>query len=274
MEDTIYLPSEYADRIEGYWSTYEALSLENFAALTAEQWVDLGAELAADLVFGVGVGKAALYLKEINAVAKAQQKATHIANRMKKAINVAMKDRSLAVTPEGAFVRVACDIEHVGEAAKPLVIVEESVRYAKPSVMRTVKGTGERCRIVRPLNDLAAVEWADNQYEVIRKCVDDVEKIAANVKWPQYRIKRIKKHLFHDDHMLKDGIGKFGSDVEIAAAWDRLILGDFIENDMALLRHEYFESKVERLFKTDYSIAHKITDKSERKWSIPKYEEC
>ena len=54
----------------------------------------------------------------------------------------------------------------------------------------------------------------------------------------------------------------------MAAAWDRLAKGDFIESDIILLEHEYFESKFEKLFKTNYRTAHKAAEYSGRKWIV------
>lgn len=123
--------AEYADRINEYWRTYEALSFENFAALSAEQWVDLGAEIAADLVFGMGVGKAAVYLKEINAVAKAQQQATQIANRMKKAVSTVMKERPIVITAEGLACTLPDKMSAVNDVIKNKVLYNFSDEAAK-----------------------------------------------------------------------------------------------------------------------------------------------
>ena len=88
---------------------------------------------------------------------------------------------------------------------------------------------------------------------------------------PKYKIKRIKKHLFYDDqHILEKGIGKFDPDPDIASEWDRLIKGDFVKNDLDLLEHEYFESKLEKLLKLNYDIAQQITIDKNKKWTPPK----
>ena len=90
---------------------------------------------------------------------------------------------------------------------------------------------------------------------------------------PVHKIQRIKSHLFYDDHILRDGsIRPFDPNSEIAAAWDRLYRGDFVKNDIQLLEHEYFESRFERLFKTDYDTAHKAAQdlKRGRPWESNK----
>ena len=87
---------------------------------------------------------------------------------------------------------------------------------------------------------------------------------------PEYKIAKIKNHVFIDEsHLLDKGIGRVDPDAEIASAWDRLLKGDFIPNDIKLLEHEYFESKIEHIFKLAYRAAHKRTEDSGRVWNYP-----
>jgi hypothetical protein len=138
---------------------------------------------------------------------------------------------------------------------------------------KTVNGTGENCRIVRPLDEIKAeVEWAPKKWEQIRTSTNDIAKIAKNTGMSEPKIQRIKDHLFFNKHQLRDGrFAQFDPDAEIAAAWDRLTQGDYITNDIHLLEHEYFESKFEKLFKTDYDTAHKATIDSKRTWNPPTF---
>lgn len=47
----------------------------------------------------------------------------------------------------------------------------------------------------------------------------------------------------------------------------RLQSGSFVEQDIQLLHHEYFESRFEGIFKTDYKNAHNAAIKSGRTWN-------
>ncbi|MDB9439805.1 hypothetical protein PN497_00165 [Sphaerospermopsis kisseleviana CS-549] len=47
----------------------------------------------------------------------------------------------------------------------------------------------------------------------------------------------------------------------------RLQTGDYNNEDIKLLEHEYFESRFEGIFKTDYRTAHNATLKSGRTWT-------
>jgi hypothetical protein len=74
--------------------------------------------------------------------------------------------------------------------------------------------------------------------------------------------------------MLHQRVGRLDPDPEIASAWYRLYEGDFITNDIALLEHEYFESKLEKLYKLTLRQAHNATQSTKGKpWYEPKYEE-
>lgn len=55
-------------------------------------------------------------------------------------------------------------------------------------------------------------------------------------------IERIKKHVFLENHILHNGIGKFAPDADMAAAWKRLIDNTFTQTDLLFLQHEYAES--------------------------------
>ncbi|MGF9767171.1 hypothetical protein [Bacillus albus] len=44
------------------------------------------------------------------------------------------------------------------------------------------------------------------------------------------------------------------------------------ENDIKLFKHEYFESRFEGIFKTNYVTAHRKTVASGRPWNLPETE--
>lgn len=154
----------------------------------------------------------------------------------------------------------------------------EELKYRKEpkNIYKIVKDTGERCRIVRPTKSFHTQhikKWMFNQYRKIRNCKNDIEIIAKNTGMPIWKIKQIKEHLFYSKHILEENkIVRFHPDPEIAAAWNRLYKGDYIINDLALLVHEYAESKYESLFKVDYETAH---EKIQMRWfwDHPKFKE-
>lgn len=110
------------------------------------------------------------------------------------------------------------------------------------------------------------LEKVDKIYDEIRHSTDDISLISKNTGFPEWKIDRIKNHVFNNEHVLDAGIKKFDADVDIADAWKRLKEGNYNQNDLDLLNHEYFESKFEKIFDTDYRTAHDKTIESGRVW--------
>ncbi|WP_423212898.1 WXG100 family type VII secretion target [Paenibacillus solani] len=120
--------------------------------------------------------------------------------------------------------------------------------------------------------ELSLKEWlhqeeeAIKMYDSIRSSTLDVSTIAKNTGIPEWRIQRIKEHIFIKEHEKSSGYGTFDPDYEIAQAWQRLQNGSHTQKDVDLLNHEIFESKFEGIFKTDYEKAHSAAEKSGRVW--------
>ncbi|MCX5924860.1 MAG: EndoU domain-containing protein [Candidatus Dependentiae bacterium] len=129
----LYLsPEEYQQRIDDYWQTATTACESHVATcrelgemaaaaaseLTAEQVVDLGAQLAADMVFAKGITRAVQYAKEVQLMAQANKKGSEIAGRLKNAIDVVMAESPVAVTAEGMIFRMADEAGEMGGAAR------------------------------------------------------------------------------------------------------------------------------------------------------------
>ncbi|MCM0594128.1 MAG: hypothetical protein HEQ35_04580 [Gloeotrichia echinulata IR180] len=112
-------------------------------------------------------------------------------------------------------------------------------------------------------------QYAPDAYDAIRRKTDDVAEIARNTGWMEFRIQRIKDHLFYRQHQLDYGFDCFDPDPDIADTWFRLQQGNFNHEDLQLLKHEYFESRFEVIFHTNYRTAHEATVRSGRLWSPP-----
>jgi hypothetical protein len=108
--------------------------------------------------------------------------------------------------------------------------------------------------------------YAPQSYQKIRE-TDDIEIIAGNTGFSQNKIAKIKQHIFFQEHQLDDNIRLFDPDPDIADSWFRLQKGDYNDQDLKLLDHEYFEARFEGIFKTDYRTAHNATIKSGRLWN-------
>ena len=106
--------------------------------------------------------------------------------------------------------------------------------------------------------------------DMIRSTSDDVVQISHQTGIPEWKIQKIKEHVFYNDHILDDRIGRFDADIEIADAWERLRKGNYNQNDLDLLNHEYYEHRFEKFFDTDYANAHAKTIESGRVWDPDK----
>jgi hypothetical protein len=104
---------EYRARIDGFWQTMDALSPENLALLSAEDWVGLGATLAGGVVLGAGIYKTVIYLKEIEATSRVARQAATIASGLKAAIDTTLGQHPIAVTAGGMLLRMHDKIEEI-----------------------------------------------------------------------------------------------------------------------------------------------------------------
>ena len=181
-----------------------------------------------------------------------------------------MSPKKYISTPEGLIVKIIHENNNKINKNREFYKIKSEELY----IYRTIKGTNERCRIIGPLNEEKAWVWAEKEYDKIRKLKDDIHIIAKHTNKHEFQIARVKNHLFfYDKHILDSNIGRLDSDPEIARAWNRLYNGDFILNDIKLLEHEYFESKLELLHKTTLRKAHSLTQSAKgRPWSEPLYE--
>jgi hypothetical protein len=167
----------------------------------------------------------------------------------------------------------------VGEI-KAVEVIEGGVRlYGRGAVASSAEMEFEIAtggRQLKTVNDsMRAEHEAIEYYKKIRSMNSDVDvnAIAQNTRMPKFRIQRIKQHLFFNTHKLFSGIDRFAPDIEIADAWTRLQNGNFFKQDIQLLHHEYYESRFEGIYKTDYITAHNAAEDTERKWNPEVLEE-
>jgi hypothetical protein len=100
---------------------------------------------------------------------------------------------------------------------------------------------------------------------------DDVILISKNTGMQEFQVQRVKEHLFFRYHKLRDGVGRFAPDIKIADAWHRLQKGNFVQQDLKLLEHEYFESRFESIYRTNYDTADDAAVDKGRTWEPEKF---
>jgi len=102
---------------------------------------------------------------------------------------------------------------------------------------------------------------ADEKYEKIRERSDDIEKISQNTGFDVDIIKKIKDHIFFDEHELSNGKRLFDSDIDMAIAWERMSEGKEIkQSDLILLNHEIYERELMNDKGLSYRAAHDLAN--------------
>ena len=104
----------------------------------------------------------------------------------------------------------------------------------------------------------------DVVYDAIRASTSDVDAIAQHTGLKPENIRRVKNHIFHEQHLLDRyaALGvepewkRFDSHAGIAEAWKRLERGTFTDADLQLLRHETAEAWYMRRYGPGYDAAH------------------
>jgi len=91
-----------------------------------------------------------------------------------------------------------------------------------------------------------ADEHAQRYYGLVRSMKTDCGRIAKNTGFREEDIRRIKNHVFYQEHELYDGeVARFEPSYHMAQSWQRLIDGRHIKpQDIVLLNHEFLESVI------------------------------
>ena len=99
---------------------------------------------------------------------------------------------------------------------------------------------------------------ADQIYHSIRECDTDICEIAENLGFKADNIKKVKDHIFYNEHDL-DRYGpdqlehkQFDPDLQQALAWKRLETGTHTPDDVTWIKHEYAERHHELKYASGY----------------------
>ncbi len=106
-------PEQYQARKDGFWQSVEAFYPANLAQLSAEQWVEMGAQMAADFVYAKGVAGTLAYLKEIDAMSRAQRRVVRLAEKFKEGFDKVLGKEPIVVTPEGIIWKASSECEEL-----------------------------------------------------------------------------------------------------------------------------------------------------------------
>ncbi|MED1092694.1 pre-toxin TG domain-containing protein [Bacillus paramycoides] len=171
------------------------------------------------------------------------------------------------LTPVGKVAKIGKGVKMTAKAAEAANTTKKASKVDRSFYINSGGRNGS----------ISVDEWfrrdahAVKTYEEIRNSSSDVQSIVKNTGIHERHVSRAKEHVFFKKHDLgEQGYNRFDPDYPIAQGWKRLESGNFLKEDMDLLRHEIFESRFEGIFKTDYKTAHNATVRSGRPWEIPK----
>lgn len=209
---------------------------------------------------GTSVSKAATKATE------AEVKASHAAQEAGRAAGTSAVDK---VKPAV----MAQSVHMTEEAAKQIWGQSKELRSLEQMVAK-LKDGGNLVKVEQleipsiSLNQFEKYEAeAKVIFESVRKMTDDISKIANRTGISENIIKKIKNHVFYEEHILGSGISKFHPSIDMAKAWQRLIDGKYAPSDLNLLLHEYAESLIMEGVKVDYDTAHFIVGKTYPWWN-------
>lgn len=126
--------------------------------------------------------------------------------------------------------------------------------------------TGAVSGALNPMSKQAE-QHAVRYYESVRHMKTDTLKISEATGISKDKLDKIKDHVFIKEHELIDGKRRFDPDYEMAQSWQRLLNGDYKEQDIVLLKHEYAELRYmeKGLSQSEAHI------KASRKYNFAKY---
>ncbi|HEV2601343.1 MAG TPA: hypothetical protein VGT41_03530 [Candidatus Babeliales bacterium] len=99
---------------------------------------------------------------------------------------------------------------------------------------------------------------AESLYALIRETANDINRVSENTGLSQKIVKKVKEHVFFDEHILFNEIKRFAPDIDMAEAWTRLADNKFVQADLSWLLHEYAESILMKGQQMNWRSAHDI----------------
>lgn len=116
--------------------------------------------------------------------------------------------------------------------------------------------------------------YANDFYDTARTAGDaQIDAVSRSSDMTPDEVRQIRDHLFFEEHQLRDRVGRFDADPDIADAWRRLENGNPHPSDLDLLRHELHESTYMREHPgSTYDEAHRATIDEGFTWDPPPWQ--
>ena len=105
---------EYLQRHAIFWKDYGS-------TITADNVVDLTAQILADFVYCKGIPSLFTFLKKIDAATKMEKQIAKVAETFKKAVDTRLAKNPSFITAEGIVLQMSNDLKNVGGATKEII---------------------------------------------------------------------------------------------------------------------------------------------------------
>ena len=191
-------PAEYQKCVNIFCETVAPIQ-----DVRAEQVVDFGAQVAADMVFCSGVSRGYNYLKELDVISKISEYTAPIARTFKKAVDTHLADNPILVTAEGFQVKISNTMNNLGGPGKE--IINSSKALVESAYAKIAIELESEISAIRQLYSNAPNGFAEFAHKPIRIAYKHILGMEINLN------KKGKLSLSGFHHDLKNAIEKSGT---------------------------------------------------------------
>lgn len=114
-------PEERLQRMDAYWNDAQAIYKVIEPHLTAENFVDATATIAADIVAGKGFCCVYRYAKDLHVLGKMHKHATKMAKVFKQAVDTHLADNPVLVTAEGIVLKMSDGMKDFNKVPREII---------------------------------------------------------------------------------------------------------------------------------------------------------
>jgi len=193
-------PEERSQRLEAYCKNAGEIYKHIESQTTAKQIAETTGYILGDVLFGMGVSKVAIFLKEIDAFGKISNEAKIIAQGLKRAV----EEHPAFATAEGIALKMSNEIKDVGNTTKKSAnaLTQTVVTDAKQSVKSMVAET--ECIV----SQTTLNQEAKTLNNIAQEIAKTPNPVAGKIKkFPTFE--EVAEHIFSPNHK-KEGIMDLG----------------------------------------------------------------
>lgn len=122
VHDTYHLtPEERSQRMTEYWQNAQAIYTAIEPYLTAENFVDVTATIAADVIAGKGFYYLYRYAKDLHVLGKMHKHAIKMAKSLKRGIDTHLADNPVVITAEGIVLKMSSDMKDFNKGPREII---------------------------------------------------------------------------------------------------------------------------------------------------------